>query len=107
MLQASHVHGCVQLLQLSLHTKNYKNHCSTSGVIAIFVVVSALLPDRYTAYFPEMFQVYMDFRYSGDWTVREDVYIIARARGRGPARMYMYKAVCSYGHTLHHTGQGR
>ena len=23
MLQASHVHGCVQLLQLSLHTKNY------------------------------------------------------------------------------------
>jgi len=45
MLQASHMHGCVQLLQLSLHTKMYKNHCSTSGVIAIFVVVSALLPE--------------------------------------------------------------
>jgi len=79
MLQASHVHGCVQLLQLSLHTKNYKNHCSTSGVIDILVVASALLPESLyrvlcsalcmRAVVNKFIQVYMDFRYSGDWTV--------------------------------------
>jgi len=37
VLQTSHLHCCVQLLLLSLHTKNNQNHYSTSRVITIFV----------------------------------------------------------------------
>ena len=45
LLSMLHCYCCLQLLSLTLHTKNDQNHNSTSGVIPeLFCVLSALLP---------------------------------------------------------------